>query len=118
MADPKQETWRVHGTVVEEDTDRPLAGLIVRAFDRDLVFDDKLGFTTTDASGHFEIRYTSDRFRDLWEARPDLYLRVFSADGTHLVHETVDAVRWGAGTDERYRIVVPPRALDPRRSGG
>jgi len=112
----KPQVYRVSGTVEEEGTGRALAHLIVRAFDRDLLFDDKLGFATTDDAGRFEIDYTSEQFRDLWEAKPDLYLRVFDADGTRLLHETSDAIRWGASTNEKFRIVIPPRALDPTRS--
>ena len=113
----RSETFRVHGIIEEADTHRPLPGLVVRAFDRDLLFDDRLGFTTTDAAGHFEIRYPSDRFRDLWESRPDLYLRVFDSGGSRMLHETKDAIRWGASADEEYRILLPYSALDPTRSG-
>lgn len=110
------QVFRVSGVVEEEETHRPLPGLVVRAFDRDLIFDDRLGFTTTDADGHFEIRYTSEQFRDLWESRPDLYLRIYDSDGSRMLHETKDAIRWQASADEEYRIALPYRALDPTRS--
>ena len=111
--------YRVRGTLEEEETGRPLAGLIVRAFDRDLLFDDKLGFATTDEQGSFEIHFGVEAFRDLLESRPDLYLRIYDAEGTGLLHETTDAIRWNASTDEHYRIRIPARALagrpgDPR----
>lgn len=112
----RSETFRIHGTVEEEETHRPLPGLVVRAFDRDLLFDDRLGFATTDSSGHFEIHYGSEKFRDLWESQPDLYLRVFDSDGSRLLHETKDAIRWNASSDEEYRIVLPYRVLDPTRT--
>jgi hypothetical protein len=110
------DTFRVTGTVEEEETGRPLGNLIVRAFDRDLLFDDKLGFASTDADGRFEIRYGEADFRDAWESQPDLYLRVFDADGSHLLHETTDAIRWNASSREHYRVRIPSRALDPTRS--
>jgi carotenoid cleavage dioxygenase len=112
----RSETFRVHGIVEEKETHRPLPGLVVRAFDRDLLFDDRLGFTTTDAAGRFEIRYSSEKFRDLWESQPDLYLRVFDSDGSRMLHETKDAIRWKASADEEYRILLPYRVLDPTRS--
>ena len=115
MSDPRE--FRVHGTVEEAETGRPLAGLIVRAFDRDLVFDDKIGFATTDGDGRFEIRFGADAFSDWREARPDLYLRVFDAEGIDVVQETRDAIRWNASPDEEFRIRVPARALAGRRAG-
>jgi hypothetical protein len=103
--------FRVRGTIQEVETGRPLAGLIVRAFDRDLVFDDKIGFATTDTHGRFEIRFGADAFRDLYESRPDFYLRVYDAEGTGLLHETTDAIRWNASNEEQYRIQIAARAL-------
>lgn len=105
------QSFRITGTVEEAETGRPLAKLIVRAFDRDLVFSDKVGFATTDGDGRFEIHYRSNDFSDLRESRPDLYLRVYDAEGTGLLHETTDAIRWNASTDEHYRVRIPARAL-------
>ncbi len=110
----RRSSFLVAGVVEEEETGRPLSHLIVRAFDRDLVFDDKLGFATTDDDGRFEIRFGVDRFRDVWETRPDLYLRIYDKSGSRLLHETTDAIRWNASPSEHYRILVPARALDPR----
>ena len=109
------ETFRVVGTIQEDETSRPLAGLVVRAFDRDLLFDDKLGFATTDAEGRFDIRYRTEDFSDAREVRPDLYLRVYDVAGTALLLETTDAIRWNASRDESYRLLVPAAAL--RRAG-
>jgi hypothetical protein len=103
--------FRIFGVVVEAETDRPLANLVVRAFDRDLIFDDKLGYTNTNDDGNFEIRFGPARFRDLIEARPDLYLRIYDRSGTHLIHETTDAIRWNALNNEEYRVQIPARSL-------
>jgi hypothetical protein len=84
---------------------------VVRAFDRDLIFDDKLGCTNTDEDGHFEIRFGTDRFRDIFESKPDLYLRIFDRDGIRLIHETTDAIRWNASKSEKYRIQIPASDL-------
>lgn len=105
--------FRILGTMEEEETGRPLADLIVRAFDRDLVFDDKLGSTTTDADGRFEIRFNREDFRDMGESQPDLYLRIFDRAGIREIHQTTDAIRWNASQSERYRIRIPARALRP-----
>jgi len=109
-------TFVARGVVVELETGRPLPELVVRAFDKDLLLDDSLGYTNTDAAGRFEIRFESERFRDFREERPDLFLRVFDKNGTRLLLETSDAIRWDAKLTEEYRLRVPARALDPRNA--
>ncbi len=109
-----QDDFRVLGTIEEEETGRPLANLIVRAFDRDLIFDDKVGFATSDDDGRFEIRFNRDDFRDVGESRPDLYLRIFDRSGIREIHRTTDAIRWNASSIERYRLRIPARALRPQ----
>lgn len=110
---PDEEEFRVLGTIEEEETGRPLGRLIVRAFDRDLLFDDKVGFATTDDDGRFEIRFRRRDFRDVNEERPDLYLRIFDASGAREIHHTADSIRWNASSRERFRIRIPARALRP-----
>ena len=107
--DPNE--FRIFGVVVETETGRPLPNLVVRAFDRDLIFDDKLGYTNTNDDGLFEIRFGPERFRDLFESRPDLYLRIYDRAGVRLIHETTDAIRWNASPNERFRIQIPARSL-------
>jgi hypothetical protein len=102
---------RLYGTVVEEESGRPLEGLLVRAYDKDLVVDDHLGDTHTDASGRFEISYTEVQFRDLHETLPDLYLRVFDPSGKRLLHTTEKAVRKNALVSERFEIRIPRSQL-------
>ena len=108
-----QDSFRVLGTIEEEETGRPLADLIVRAFDRDLILDDKVGYATTDSDGRFEIRFNREDFRDVGESRPDLYLRIFDRSGIREIHQTTDAIRWNASPTERYRLRIPARALRP-----
>jgi hypothetical protein len=105
------ERFRVSGTIEEAETGRPLADLIVRAFDRDLISDDRLGFATTDESGRFEIQFARSAFSSGLEAQPDLYLRIFDREGTIEIHETTDAIRWNASNSEHYRVRIPAKAL-------
>jgi hypothetical protein len=106
--------FQVTGVIVEQETGRPLPELVVRAFDRDFAFDDLLGYANTDADGRFAIRFDSARFRDFTEIRPDLYLQVYDALGSRMLHETSDAIRWDAGLREDYRIQIPAQLLNPR----
>lgn len=102
---------RVIGTVVEEESGRPLPGLRVRAFDKDLVFDDKLGDTRTDAAGQFEITYTEAHFRDLNETLPDVYIRVYDESGEKLLFSSEKAVRRSAQLIERFDVKIPKAKL-------
>lgn len=110
-SEPGERTFVVRGVVEELESGRPLAELVVRAFDKDLVVDDALGYASTDAAGRFEIRFGTHRFRDLREERPDLFLRLFDRSGTRLLLETSDAIRRDAKLVEEYRLRVPARTL-------
>jgi hypothetical protein len=105
--------FRIRGVVRERETGRPLPELVVRAYDKDLIFDDVLGFASTDADGAFCITFTTEDFKDLWEERPDIYLRVFDRQGLSEVCHTRDRVRKNAGTDEFYELEVPASRLGP-----
>lgn len=102
---------RVIGTVVEQESGKPLAGLRVRAYDKDWVFDDDLGETTTDADGRFEISYTDVQFRDLEETQPDVYLRIYDAGGSRLLYSSEKAVRRSAKMIEHFDIKIPRETL-------
>ncbi len=102
---------RVIGTVVEEESGRPLPGLRVRAFDKDLVFDDKLGDTLTDTAGKFEITYTEAHFRDLNETLPDVYIRIYDESGEKLLFSSEKAVRRSAQLIERFDVKIPKAKL-------
>jgi hypothetical protein len=101
---------RVVGSVVEEESGRPLAGLVVRAYDKDILFDDKLGSVQTNAKGEFEISYTEAQFRDFNETQPDLYLKVFDASGKKLLYSSKKQTRQ-AEVLERYEIRIPRAKL-------
>jgi hypothetical protein len=102
---------RIYGTVVEDESGRPVEGLVVRAYDKDLIRDDHLGDTQTDAKGAFAIEYSEVQYRDLNETLPDLYLRIFDPSGKRLVHTTEDAVRSNALVVERFEIRIPRARL-------
>jgi hypothetical protein len=103
--------FRVTGVVRERESGRPLAGLTVCALDQDVVLDDYLGSTETDASGHFEIRFTDADFKDLVETRPDLYLCIFMPGTREAIHDTSYEVRTNASNDEYFEIEISEEAL-------
>ncbi len=99
------------GVISETGSGRPLQNLIVRAFDKDLVFDDDLGHARSDANGRFEIRFTDEFFADLVERHPDIYLKIFDPSGSRELLSTKRAVRWNAGAVERFELEIPRRLM-------
>jgi hypothetical protein len=84
-------TLKMRGRICEAETGLGLGGLLVKAYDQDLFFDDLLGNAMSDGSGRFEIITELEDFRDLFEKCPDLYFKVMSADGTQILHRTPTA---------------------------
>jgi hypothetical protein len=102
---------RVFGTIVEDETGKPLEGLRVRALDKDFLFDDRLGDAVTDAQGRFEIDYSEAHFRDFNETEPDIYIRVFDPDGEKLLYSTECAVRWNSLVHEKFDVRISKALL-------
>jgi len=102
---------RVIGTVVEAESGKPLQGLRVRAYDKDLIFDDKLGEKLTDAAGKFEISYTEAHFRDALETEPDLYIRIYDGSGKKLLYTSEKAVRRNAQITENFDVKISKAKL-------
>ena len=103
--------YTVSGKVYEKESDRPLAGLRIRAFDKDLLFDDVLGSTITDDKGQFQIEYREEDFRELFEHKPDIYIAVYSATGRHITN-TKKKVRWGASDNEYFDVAIERRSIE------
>jgi hypothetical protein len=105
-------SFRVSGRVTETESCLGVPNLIVRAFDKDMFFDDLLGSAITDSDGSFEIRYLRRDFSDLFEAKPDIYLSVYAPPLCWLA-DTEKSVRCNAGVDERFSIVLDRKVLGP-----
>jgi hypothetical protein len=98
--------FRIYGRVVNKRTEFGMAGLTIVAVDKDIIIDDRLGKTTTDPRGYFEIRYDKRDFQDIFfDKKPDIYLQVFKSNG-ELIHTTEDKVRYNAGRTENFIIRI------------
>ena len=98
--------FRVYGTLRGE-RERPLAGLRVRAFDRDwLRQDDEVGEALTDARGRFRIRFGRRAFSQGLERRPDLYLVVEEPRSGRVLASTARRVRWRARREELFSLQI------------
>lgn len=104
-------TFRIQGLVKEQGTGMPLPGLRVKAFDKDLVFDDVLGSAVSGHDGVFEITCELKDFREFLERKPDLYFKVYRAGREAPIHSTENAVLWNVGRFTGVAIEVPPERL-------
>ncbi len=89
--------WVICGRVVSCETQTPLAGLSVSAFDADWIQDDELGTALTDGDGKFRIDYTTADFRKTplsplfnieQYSGPDLFFKIETSGSVTLLEES------------------------------
>jgi len=102
--------FEISGTVTEKPTGACVPGVVVAAFDKHRLWDNRLGETRSDAAGQFHLVYDETAFRDLFEKAPDVYLTVKTPAGK-LLHTTEDAVRFDAGQNEAFQLSIPAEVL-------
>ena len=106
--------YKVTGVIRESGSGRTLPGLVVRGYDKDLIFDDHLGDARTDESGRFSIEFTDEPFRSPVDENPDVYLVVFDASGERELLSTLDRVRRNAAAEEHFELEIPTDRLRGR----
>jgi len=99
-------TLKIRGSVRVSETGVGVSGLFVKAYDKDLLFDDLLGSAYTREDGRFEIVSEPEDFRDFFELKPDIYLKILSPDAEKLLYTTEKAVRWQAGRLEEFDVRI------------
>ena len=102
---PEAGAWIIKGRVTDEQGEG-LGGLIVRLYDKDFFFDDRLGETETDANGYYNLTYHTEDFRDLIERKPDLYLSVVDRQGETL-YTSKRQIRYESGRVEVINVKLP-----------
>jgi len=91
-------TLIITGKIISQDSGKGIKGLRIEAWDKDLVFDDFVGDSTSDGEGNFRITFTTDRFKELFnDLEPDLYFKIYAGD--KFVHSTEKDVLWSISND-------------------
>ena len=96
-------TFRITGRVIDQ-TGQGVEGLRVKAWDKDLIFDDSLGKATTDEQGCFTIEFDESYYQELcFDRKPDIFFKVYK-DNT-LVKSTEDSILWNVSAGDREIII-------------
>ena len=73
-----KKTFRISGRVIDHKSGDGVERLNVEAWDKDLLFDDLVGSTETQADGLFEFKFDTSYFKELFLDRsPHLFLKAF-----------------------------------------
>ena len=96
--------WLVRGQITDE-RGVGIYGLIVSVYDKDFLFDDRLGQAETDQNGYYSLRYRTEDFRDLIERKPDIYILVMNSAGKTL-YSSKREIRYEAGRVEIINVVI------------
>lgn len=110
---------RVMGVVKEKETGEPISGLLVCAFDKDIISSDSLGKALTGADGKFMIEYDSADFQEMLDKNPDIYLKIYGSETAKdkkrkrvkPIFTTKESIRYSASSSEKFYIEIPRKKL-------
>jgi Tc toxin complex TcA C-terminal TcB-binding domain/ABC toxin N-terminal region/Neuraminidase-like domain/Salmonella virulence plasmid 28.1kDa A protein len=109
LDDPSQPQFLVQGQVQYADG-RLAAGVLVRAFDKDLRSEEFLGDDTTDEHALYLIKYTADKFLRAENGNADLRIAVYEPGGRELV--TSD-IQFNAAPEITINLTLPSAERAP-----
>lgn len=113
-------SFKVSGRVYEAESGNGIPNLIIEAFDKDLVKNDKLGQVKTNSNGTFEITYSEADFRgkfEIFEGNPDLYIVVKSPDMSKILYSSEKNIRSDAKNNEHFDVAIPKATLLANKEG-
>ncbi len=107
-------SFKVSGRVYETESGNGIPNLIIEAFDKDVVKNDKLGQVKTNSNGTFEITYSQADFQgkfEKFEGNPDLYIVVKTPDLSKILYSSEKNIRNNAKNNEHFDVAIPKATL-------
>jgi hypothetical protein len=103
--------FQIQVRILTKETEMPLPGLFVKAYDRDLLFDDLLGGAFTDKQGKAAIVCEQGDFKKFFDKHPDVYFRIYAPDRKRLLFDNRDEAAWNVGQKSSHIIRIPLERL-------
>ncbi|MCG8575044.1 MAG: hypothetical protein MI810_09195 [Flavobacteriales bacterium] len=103
--------FQLSGVVLDHGTGKPLGGVLVKAYDRDLIYDDLVGTCVTDEKGSFKINFNAKDFQEAFDKNPDIYLNIYTRDGKEMLHTSAETVKLKQGIIKDFIIRIPEGKL-------
>jgi len=106
--------FQVSGRIYEAESNCGIPNLIIEAFDKDVVKNDKLGQAKTNSDGAFEIAYSEADFKgkfEIFESSPDLYIVVKTPDKSKILYSSEKTIRNNAKNHEHFNVAIPQAIL-------
>ncbi|TAK64589.1 MAG: hypothetical protein EPO24_03185, partial [Bacteroidetes bacterium] len=96
----------IHGRIIN-NISRPLANLIVQAFDRDMRSEEFLGECITDPEGKYEIAWSPGKLSGRERKTADIAMKVLTpVKKAELFSSDIDSVRFNASSREEINITI------------
>ena len=84
----------ISGKVREKESGLPVVGIHVRAYDKDLIYDDLLGSSVTDQEGSFQMRYEDKDYQEIFEGdSPEIYLNLLAGPRNLIAKYTIEELK-------------------------
>lgn len=101
----------ITGIVRELESGEGLEGLIVRSYDKDLLYDDLMGESITDCDGSFRIVSEARDFGDFFDRRPDIYFKIYIKSSHQTapieIFNTLNVIHWNARNLSFIVVEIP-----------
>ena len=118
--------FRIKGIITEMESLKPVPNLLVRAYDKDIIYDDLLGTAITAEDGSFVIGFEEKDFKEIFEGAPEIYFVVYgsttvedpSGPESAPLHEEKNPRLIGEAPDQYYDIQISRQKLGDNSPSG
>lgn len=100
----KKDEFIIKGRVIDKTTGNGIENITVKAYDKDLIFDDFLGEAITNAKGEFILQFAKKEFFEwIIDKTPDIYLRLYNKE-QKLIYSSKNNVLYNVGKETHLDI--------------